>query len=160
MKLTVKLDGQPVPLEFEKYGENWTVNGRNASVLEVEHGIYSVLIDGRSFEARIERTLEAWAVSIGGRRYELEVVDPRRMTRRGAGMAGEARQRISSPMPGKVVRVLVAQDDPVEAGQPLIVVEAMKMQNELKALRAGRIISLTAHPGSTVAAGETLAVIE
>jgi biotin carboxyl carrier protein len=63
-------------------------------------------------------------------------------------------------MPGKVVRVLVAQGDLVEAGQGIAVVEAMKMQNELKAPRGGRIASLSTHEGATVAAGEVLAVIE
>jgi biotin carboxyl carrier protein len=63
-------------------------------------------------------------------------------------------------MPGKVVRVLVAAGDTVEAGQGLLVVEAMKMQNEMKASRAGRILSVTVKEGATVAAGEVLATIE
>jgi biotin carboxyl carrier protein len=62
-------------------------------------------------------------------------------------------------MPGKVVRVLVAAGDVVEAGQGLLVVEAMKMQNEIKAPRSGQVISLTAREGATVAAGEPLATI-
>ena len=62
-------------------------------------------------------------------------------------------------MPGKVVRVLVGPGDAVEAGQGLVVVEAMKMQNELKALRAGRILSVSAQEGETVTAGEVLATI-
>ena len=64
-----------------------------------------------------------------------------------------------APMPGKVVRVLVAPGDAVEADQGIVVVEAMKMQNELKAPRAGRVISVAAKEGATVAAGETLATI-
>jgi biotin carboxyl carrier protein len=63
-------------------------------------------------------------------------------------------------MPGKVVRVLVALGDQVEAGQGIVVVEAMKMQNEMKAAKAGRVMTLAAAPGATVNAGEILAAIE
>ena len=63
-------------------------------------------------------------------------------------------------MPGKVVRVLVAQGDQVEAGQGLVIVEAMKMQNELKAPRAGKVVAVAAAAGATVNAGEILATIE
>jgi biotin carboxyl carrier protein len=63
-------------------------------------------------------------------------------------------------MPGKVVRVLVAPGDSVEAGQGVAVVEAMKMQNEMKASRAGKVLSVPAKEGATVAAGEVLATIE
>jgi biotin carboxyl carrier protein len=160
MNLTVVVDGKPLALELEREGSRWWVNNRTVSALEVEPGIYSVLLGSRSFEARIERTEEAWAVTIGRRRFVIEVADPRRLQRKGRGLHGEGRQRIASPMPGKVVRVLVAQGDSVEAGQGVIVVEAMKMQNELKAPRAGRVVALSAQEGATVAAGDVLAVIE
>jgi biotin carboxyl carrier protein len=160
MKVVVRVEGEAAPLELEREGEAWFVNGRRASVVEVEAGIYSVLLGGRSFEARIEKSGEAWAVTVGGRRYVVEVSDPRRLKRRRDAVYGEGRQRVVSPMPGKVVRVLVAQGDEVEAGEALLVVEAMKMQNELKAPRAGRVALLTAQAGAAVAAGEVLAVIE
>jgi biotin carboxyl carrier protein len=160
MKVVVRVEGEAAPLELEREGEAWLVNGRRASVVEVEAGIYSVLLGGRSFEARIEKSGEAWAVTVGGRRYVVEVSDPRRLKRRRDAVYGEGRQRVVSPMPGKVVRVLVAQGDEVEAGEALLVVEAMKMQNELKAPRAGRVALLTAQAGAAVAAGEVLAVIE
>ncbi|MGE5647301.1 MAG: biotin/lipoyl-containing protein [Acidobacteriota bacterium] len=148
MNVTVLVDGRAVPL------------AEAASILEVEPGIYSVLAGGRSFEARIERIDDAWAVTIGRRRYVVEVADPRRPVRRARGLPGEGRRPLASPMPGKVVRVLVAEGDRIEAGQGIAVVEAMKMQNEMKAPRAGRVVSLTAREGATVAAGEVLAVIE
>ncbi len=161
MKVEVKVEGRPVALELEQQGSaEWAINGRAASVIEVEAGIYSVLLEGRSFEARIEKAGDGWAVILGGRRYVLEVNDPRRLRQRREGILGAARQRVASPMPGKVVRVLVAQGDEVEAGQGLLVVEAMKMQNEVKAPKAGRVATLAAQPGAAVAAGEVLAVIE
>ena len=67
---------------------------------------------------------------------------------------------MTAPMPGKIVRLLVAEGQTVEAGQGLLVVEAMKMQNEMKAPKAGHVVSLTAREGATVAAGEVLAAIE
>ena len=160
MNLTVSIDGRPLPLELVREGDRWVANGRSASVLEVETGFYSVLVDGRSFEARIEPTEDAWSVTIGRRRFLIDVADPRRRNRRGQGPEGRGRSRIVSPMPGKVVRILVAQGDQVEADQGIVVVEAMKMQNELKAGRAGRVATLVAEEGATVAAGQVLAVIE
>ena len=77
-----------------------------------------------------------------------------------AAAGAEGVETIVSPMPGKVVRVLVAPGDAVETGQGLVVVEAMKMQNEMKAPRAGRVLSVAAKEGATVAAGETLATLE
>jgi biotin carboxyl carrier protein len=160
MTLTVIVDGRELPLVLERVGDGWTANGEAASILEAEPGVYSVLMGGRSFEARIERTAEAWAVTIGGRRFEIEVVDPRRLGRRARGFDREGRQRVAAAMPGRVVRVLVAEGDAVEAGQGIAVIEAMKMQNELKAPKSGRVAALSAREGATVAAGEVLAEIE
>ena len=75
-------------------------------------------------------------------------------------MGREGLETIAAPMPGKVVRVLVAPGDAMEAGQGLVMVEAMKMQNELKASRPGRVLTVPAKEGTTMAAGETLATIE
>ena len=72
----------------------------------------------------------------------------------------EGLQTVVAPMPGKIVRVLIAPGDAVETGQGLIVVEAMKMQNEIKATRAGRVLSVAVKEGATVSAGEILATIE
>ncbi len=160
MNLNVLIDGKARPLRIERDGEDWIADGRGASVLEVEPGIYSVLLGNRSFEARVEPGEEGLAVHIRGRRFVLEVNDPRRLSRAPGGVHREGRQKVVSPMPGKVVRVLVSQGDAVEAGQGLLVVEAMKMQNEMKAPKPGRVVALPAHEGATVTAGEVLAVIE
>ncbi len=160
MNLNVLIDGKARQLRIEREGEEWIADGRRASVLEVEPGIYSVLLGNRSFEARVERSAEGLAVHIRGRRFVLEVSDPRRLGRAAGGPLWEGRQKVTSPMPGKVVRVLVAQGDAIQAGQGLLVVEAMKMQNEMKAPKAGRVAALSAREGATVAAGEVLAIIE
>jgi len=132
---------------------------RSAQVEVPEPGVYSVLMDGRSYEARVEERPGGLVVVIDGYRFEIEVRDPRRWSRKAGGAGAEGVQSIAAPMPGKVVRVLVAPGDTVEAGQGLVVVEAMKMQNEMKASRAGRVLSVAVKEGATVAAGEVLATI-
>jgi len=132
---------------------------RSAQVEVPEPGVYSILMDGRSYEARVEERPGGLVVVIDGYRFEIEVRDPRRWSRKSGGAGAEGVQSIAAPMPGKVVRVLVAPGDAVEAGQGLVVVEAMKMQNEMKASRAGRVLSVAAKEGATVAAGEVLATI-
>ncbi len=159
MNVTLRIDGRDHLLHLERSGETWNADGREASVLEVEPGIYSVLIEGSSYEARIERVEDTWAVTIGRQRFVIEVADPRRRSRGRRAVESTGRQEITSPMPGKIVRVLVGENESVEAGQGIVVVEAMKMQNELRAARAGRALALAAKEGATVAAGEVLAVI-
>ena len=132
---------------------------RAANVEIAEPCVYSVLMDGRSYDARVEDAADGLVVVIDGYRFEVEVRDPRRLSRRTGGRGGEGVQTIAAPMPGKVVRVLVRAGDAVEAGQGLLVVEAMKMQNEMKAARSGTVLSLSAKEGATVAAGEVLATI-
>ncbi|MBI3473292.1 MAG: biotin/lipoyl-binding protein [Candidatus Solibacter usitatus] len=152
--LDYRQDGETCRFRFESQQE------RDALVALVEPGVYSVLLDGASFEARVEEDGERVWVSLRGHRFAVEVLDPRKWTGGGRGAHLRGRQELTAPMPGKVVRVLVAEGDPVEAGQGLVVVEAMKMQNELKAARAGRVVSVAAAAGATVAAGEVLAVVE
>jgi biotin carboxyl carrier protein len=118
--------------------------------------VYSVLAGGGSYEVRVDGD----RVSAGGQTFRVETIDPRRWNRERNHRQSDGVQSVAAAMPGKVVRVLVSPGDSVEAGQGLIVVEAMKMQNELKALRAGRVVTVTASPGATVNAGEILATIE
>jgi biotin carboxyl carrier protein len=123
-----------------------------------EPGVYSILLDGRVYDARVDHTPEGLVVVIAGNRFEVEVRDPRRWSPKSApGAHGVA--TLTSPMPGKVVRVLIAEGDAVELGQGILVVEAMKMQNEIKAPRSGRVVSLSAREGATVTAGEPLVTI-
>jgi biotin carboxyl carrier protein len=128
---------------------------REASVAAPQPGVYSVLLDGCSYLARVEEGV----VTVNGFRYEIEVRDPRRWSRQSRGGAQAGAQDIKASMPGKVVRVLVAVGDAVEAGQGIVVVEAMKMQNEMKAPRSGKVIGIAAKAGATVTAGEVLATV-
>ncbi len=132
----------------------------NADVREVEPGVYSILLDGRSYEVRVEGGAEACYAAVNGRRYTIEVRDPRRLSRGRGAMAVGGRQKITSPMPGKVVRVLVKEGEEVAAGEGLIVVEAMKMQNEIRSPKAGRVIAVLVKEGAAVGGGEALVEVE
>ena len=134
---------------------------REANVESPQAGVYSVLLDGRSYDAYVEETPAGTVVVvIDGYRFEIEARDPRRWSRQLGGRGADTVQSIHSSMPGKIVRVLVAVGDAVEAGQGIVVVEAMKMQNEMRASRAGTVRTVAAKEGATVAAGELLATIE
>jgi biotin carboxyl carrier protein len=133
---------------------------RGAEVQVPEPGVYSVLMGGRSYDARVEEHPSGLVVALEGYRFEVAVRDPRRLSRGAARRGEQTIESIAAPMPGKVVRVLVSPGDPVETGQGLVVVEAMKMQNEMKSPRAGRVLSVAAREGATVTAGEVLATVE
>src|SRR6185503_7215541 len=158
---SIHLDGREIRLDWKLDGETYrfrieSEEERVADIRQVAPTVYSVLVGGRTYQAIIDGN----SVSIGGHTFAVEVLDPRRWKREQNQQAGEGRQNIAASMPGKVIRVLVSAGDEVEAGQGLIVVEAMKMQNEMKAARAGIVATLTAREGATVGAGEVLATIE
>ena len=130
---------------------------RDYSVTGTGAGVWSVLMGGKSYSAAL---LANGEVSVNGRVFRVDTIDPRSMRGRRGTAGGEGRQTIIAPMPGRVIRVLVEAGQEVEAGQGLIVVEAMKMQNEMKSPKAGRVVEVKTAAGATVAAGEILAVIE
>jgi biotin carboxyl carrier protein len=150
MKWQVVVDGRSLEID----------SGQLGNVRQVEPGVYSVLLDGASFEVRILPSQEGLTAAVAGRRFAVEVCDPRDASRSSRAAIGSGRQNVTAPMPGKVVRVLVTAGDVVETAQGLVVVEAMKMQNELKASRPGRVIEIRSRDGETVAAGDVLLVLE
>jgi biotin carboxyl carrier protein len=117
----------------------------------------SVLMNGRVYRVSRGPGQEVW---VNGRRLSMEVYDPRDLRAgKGAG-SNHGRQEIAASMPGKVIRVLVAAGDTVEEGQGLVVVEAMKMQNEMKSPKSGRVAEVRVRADATVGAGEVLVVVE
>jgi biotin carboxyl carrier protein len=128
--------------------------------VEVATGTYSVLLGGHSFEVRVEPALGALRVHVGAREYRIQINDPRAWRRRrGSALEAEGRQDVVAPMPGKVVRVLAREGDEVEAGQGLFVVEAMKMQNEIRSPKKGKLEKILVKEGQVVNAGESLAAV-
>lgn len=114
---------------------------------EIEPGSYLFFFNGRVREFRVDDTIK--------------IIDPRRL-RSGQNSGGHHHgvAQIVAPMPGKVVKVQVEAGATVEKGVGVIVVEAMKMQNEMKAPRAGVVVSVNVKPGDTVNAGDVLAELD
>jgi biotin carboxyl carrier protein len=121
----------------------------------------SLLMNGQSFELRRERLQDSLRILIRGTAYSVSIEDPRSLrSRKRAGMDDAGPQKLVSSMPGKVVRVLAREGDAVAAGQGVVVVEAMKMQNEVRSPKAGTLVRMLAKPGKNVDAGEVLAIVE
>jgi biotin carboxyl carrier protein len=128
---------------------------------EITPGVYSLLINGRSYEAYVSRRPGdapggPSVVVVGLRRYLVELHDPRRRRRMGSSLEAEGPQEIVAPMPGKIVKVLVHEGEEVKRNQGLMVMEAMKMQNELRAPRAGRVECVYIAEGRGVETGVRL----
>jgi biotin carboxyl carrier protein len=162
VKYEVTTDGRAAVLTLENVRFRYELESGESieqeySLLEAGRGTYSVLIDGRSYTATL---LSGGEVSVNGRVFRVEVFDPRSMRGRRRAGETEGRQSVAAPMPGRVIRVLVEVGQEVEAEQGLIVVEAMKMQNEMKSPKSGRVAEVKTAAGATVAAGEVLVVIE
>jgi biotin carboxyl carrier protein len=164
MKLKIDVASRTRTLELSRDGRRitGTLDGRalEADAVEVGPGIYSILIGGASFEAQVESASSGLTVIIGGRRIPVCVLDPRQWQgRRGGAIQAEGRQQIVAPMPGKVVRILVQEGEKVEAGQGILVVEAMKMQNEIRSPKTGAVERLMVTEGQAVNAGEVVAAV-
>ncbi len=126
---------------------------------KLEADFYSILTGGRSYEVSVEATRDGYRVRHGAAEQLVTLSDPGRQAREElADSKGIA--AVLSAMPGKVVRVLVTVGDTVEAGQGVMVVEAMKMENEITAPKPGRVSSIAVQPGETVESGTELLVIE
>jgi biotin carboxyl carrier protein len=125
-------------------------------IVEVEPGVYSVIAGRKSWEVRVA----GHEVTIGEHRFLVEFDDPRQWKRSRHAADAHGRASIAAAMPGKIVRILVAVGDQVVAGQGILVVEAMKMQNELKAPRDGRVTAIEVKENDSVNAGAVLATIE
>ena len=137
------VDGEPVSYVFEPAGD----------------GSYLLLIDGQSFPVVIEDDADGLRVTIAGRPVTVHVKDERAMLleRFGIEEAGAAAQReVRAPMPGLVLRILAEPEKPVEPGDGLLVLEAMKMENELRAQAAGTIKAIHVAPGDAVTKNQLL----
>jgi acetyl/propionyl-CoA carboxylase alpha subunit len=123
---------------------------------------YSLLIDHRSFEGIAERTDDGWIIWVDGEPFELQVIDAR-LRGLGAGRAAGARAQkatMATPMPGIIVALAVCAGDEVKKGQALLTLEAMKMRNDLKSPRDGRVKEVRVVAGQTVAKGDVLVEFE
>jgi biotin carboxyl carrier protein len=166
LKYEVLLAGKTRVVEFTQQNGARKIsldgNPLDANVVEVAPNVFSVLLNGDSHQVRIAlRPDGTLTLHTGLAEYHAEVTDQRSWRgRRHGAIEAEGRQQITAPMPGKVVRLLVKQGDSVEAGQGLLVVEAMKMQNEIRSPKSGKIEKLFAIEGQPVNSGEVLLWVE
>jgi biotin carboxyl carrier protein len=124
-------------------------------------GVLSLLLGGKSYAVKQEIMGSETNVIVGHERFTVSVRDPRSFrSRHRAGVNEQGVMKIKAPMPGKVVRVLAGVGTPVEAGQSVLVIEAMKMQNELKAPKTGVVKKINVAEGAAVDAGQALAEVE
>jgi biotin carboxyl carrier protein len=152
-------------IELERDASGWrvTLDGRSLTVdaVEIAPNTISILLDGQSFEISVTPSPGGkLKLQTGACEFTAEIIDPRAWSgRRHANVLAEGRQQIVAPMPGKVLRLLVKAGDHVEAGQGLLVVEAMKMQNEIRSPKSGTVERVLAREGQPVNAGEILCVV-
>jgi len=156
------VNGRVLEVEVRRSGSGYsvTVDGRRLDVDVVGTGgrFFSLVIDGRSHEVGLEPFEGGHRVHLRGGAVAVELASPGRHGGPGSSRpAGPA--RLLAPMPGRVVRVLARKGSPVEAGQGLVVIEAMKMENELKAPRKGCVDQIAVHEGQAVEAGALLLVV-
>jgi len=140
-----RLDGQPVPID----------------AVIPRRDVLSLLVGGRSYEIKRELTPTDLYMWVGNARFAVEIRDPRSLrSRQQAGGDEKGPRKIVAPMPGRIVRLLVAEGSSVEAGQGIVVVEAMKMQNEIKSPKKGVVKKMSARAGVAVNPGDVLAIVE
>ena len=165
MTYDVIIDGKNYRLELDRVEGRWQcrLDGRDIQLDAVlpRRDVLSILIDGKAYEVKRERTATDLHLWVGPVRYAAELRDPRSLrSRKSAGIDEKGPKKLIAPMPGKVVRLLVAEKAQVAAGQGILVVEAMKMQNEIKSPKAGIVQKLVATEGASVNAGDVLAIVE
>jgi biotin carboxyl carrier protein len=164
MTYDINVEGTNYRLELRRVEGRWEsrLDGRELQVDAVltRRDVLSIIIAGKAYEVKRERTATDLHLWVGSRRYAVQLRDPRSLRSRAGADDGKGPRKLLAPMPGKVVRVLVKQEAVVEAGQGVVVVEAMKMQNEIKSPKKGVVRKLIAAEGANVNAGDVLAVVE
>src|SRR5215471_2033173 len=165
MVYEINVDGKPHRVELEKVDGRWEcrLDGREVKIDAVipRRDVLSLLVDGRAYEIKREQTATDLHMWVGNARFAVELRDPRSLRSRRAGSGdAEGPKKLVAPMPGRIVRVLVDEKAEVAAGQGIIVVEAMKMQNEIKSPKKGTVQKVLAVPGAAVNAGDVLAIVE
>jgi biotin carboxyl carrier protein len=174
MKLKARLQSGSKTLEHEvELAAHEQLNGlrkfrvgslaSEAHIEEITPGVYSILLNGRTYEAFVSKRpgdapgiVSPYLVTVEQRQYLVELNDPRQWRRTGSSVEAEGPQEIVAPMPGKIVKVLVTEGQEVSRDQGLLVMEAMKMQNELRAPRAGRVERIYMEEGRGVESGARL----
>jgi biotin carboxyl carrier protein len=160
----IAIDGKTHRLELDRPGGGWTcrIDGREIAVDAIlpRPNVLSLRIGNKAYEVECERAGNDIYIWVGSRRFAAQVRDPRSLRGRTRSVEEHGPKKLTAPMPGKVVRILLAQGTEVEAGAGILVVEAMKMQNEVKSPKKGTIQKILVKEGAAVNAGDVLAIVE
>lgn len=164
MKINLTIQGRQRTVELTQPGERprWRIDGRDieADAVEVSPGIYSIIVNGGSIEVRVEESGSSLRIIANDQEFLATIEDPRALKKNRAGAAeAHGRQNVVAPMAGKIVRALVRSGDQVQSGQGLMIVEAMKMQNEIRSPKSGEVERIAVVEGQTVNPGDIVAVV-
>jgi biotin carboxyl carrier protein len=164
MLYDITIDGKNYRIELNRAEGRWTcrLDGREVEVdaILVRPDVLSLRIGNLVYEVKSERVANEMHVWVGTKRFGAEVRDPRSLRSRTRALDDRGPKKILAPMPGKVVRLLAREGDEVEAGTGVAVVEAMKMQNEIKSPKKGTIQKILVSEGAAVNAGDVLLIVE
>lgn len=165
MKLKALIDDREEEVVIKVFDGRVTaeIGGRRYDLQfrEPEPDSFLFLLNTKVHDCRVSQTKEHFDVNIRGRNCAVTIIDPKRLrSDQNSDRHHHGVTEILAPMPGKVVRVQLEAGARVEKGAGIVVVEAMKMQNEMKSPRAGVVVSIKVKPGDTVNAGDVLAVVE
>jgi biotin carboxyl carrier protein len=164
MTYDIAIDGKSYRLDLNRVDGGWScrVDGREVAVDAVlaRPDVLSLRIGNQAYEVKCERVAGDMHLWVGSARFAAEVRDPRSLRGRVRAVDDHGPRKLIAPMPGKIVRVLVREGDEVEAGTGVLVVEAMKMQNEIKSPKKGAIQKILVGEGAAVNAGDVLAIVE
>ena len=164
MTYDIAIDGKSYRLDLGQADGRWTcrLDGREIPVDAVlaRPDVISLRIGNKAYEVKCERVGSELHLWVGSARFSAEVRDPRSLRGRVRAADDQGPKKLTAPMPGKVVRVLVSAGAEVEAGAGVLVVEAMKMQNEVKSPKKGTIQKILVSEGAAVNSGDVLAIVE
>ena len=164
MLYDVTVDGKSYRLDLNRAEGRWIcqLDGRDIEVDAVlaRPDVLSLRIGNLAYEVKSERVANDLHLWVGAQRFAVEMRDPRSLRGRSRSADDHGPRKIVAPMPGKVVRLLVRAKDEVEAGAGIAVVEAMKMQNEIKSPKKGMVQKIMVAEGAPVNAGDVLATVE
>jgi biotin carboxyl carrier protein len=160
----VTIDGKNYRLELDRADGRWSchVDGRAVEVDAVlaQPDVLSLRIGNQAYEVKRERVAGNLQVWVGNAPFAVEIRDPRSLRGRARSVDDDGPKKLTAHMPGKVVRVLVSPGTEVNAGAGIVVVEAMKMQNEIKSPKKGKIQKILVSEGAAVNAGDVLAIVD
>jgi biotin carboxyl carrier protein len=164
MTYDITIDGKHYQLNLNRAEGRWScrLDGREVEVDAVvaRPDVLSLRIGNRAYEVKCERVGGDMHLWVGSARFAAEVRDPRSLRGRVRELDEQGPRKLTAPMPGKIVRVLQIQGAEVEAGVGVVVMEAMKMQNEIKSPKKGTIQRIMVTEGAAVNAGDVLAIVE